>query len=410
MRYYLIGYPLNYSYSPAIHKAFNKNSKYSIKALKEDEFIKFIKNKEFDGLNVTIPYKEKVIPYLDEIDQSASLIKSVNTIINFNGKLVGYNTDYYGVLSTFENHNVNIENKVVMILGSGGTYKTCKVVCNDLKAKEIIGVSRYKKDGFITYEEALKRKDVQILINATPVGTMPYVEDCPIDLTDFESLECVLDMIYNPLHTQLLLNAEARKVRSINGLMPLVYQAGKAEEFFLNIRFTKDQYNQVYSKILKDYSSIAIIGLPGSGKTYIGELLAKKLKYQFVDTDQEISRNENLSISEIFNNFGEEYFRTKEEEFIRKISLKQGVVISTGGGMIENPTIMKYLKYNSKIIYLEREINDCLFDGSRPKLKNIEDYIALENIRLPLYQKYADITFKNDDQSNVIVERIIDKL
>ena len=410
MKYYLIGYPLNYSCSPIIHKAFNRNVDYSIKVLKEEELAGFIKNKDFAGLNVTIPYKEKVIAYLDELDKSASSIKAVNTIINYNGKLVGYNTDYYGVLNTFKNHKVDVKDKVVMILGSGGTYKTCIVVCQDLCAKEVIGVSRFEKDGFITYLEAMKRNDVQILINATPVGTMPNVENSPIELSNFTSLECVLDMIYNPIHTQLLIDAEGRKVKTINGLMPLVYQAGKAEELFLNTKFTQNKYHKAYYKMLKNYSSVALIGLPGSGKSHIGKLLAKKLKYRFIDTDTEISRMEKLSIAEIFEKYGEEYFRIKEEELIKKISLKQRVVISTGGGMIENPILMKYLKYNSKIVYLEREMDESLFDGRRPKLKNKTDYIALKNKRLPLYKKYADVEILNDQKNDLVVERIMEKL
>ena len=410
MKYYLIGYPLNYSCSPIIHKCFNRNVDYEIKVLKEDELESFILSKEFNGLNVTIPYKEKVMSYLDQIDEAAKNIGAVNTIVNQNGILIGYNTDYYGVKTTFKNNKVNLKDKVVMILGSGGTYKTCKVVCEDLKAKEVIGVSRYKKDGFITYEEAVKRVDVQIIINATPVGTTPNVENSPIKLDTFSSLECVLDMIYNPIKSELLLDAEARKVKIINGLMPLVYQAGKAEELFTNTTFNKYKYVKAYYKMFKNYSSITLIGLPGSGKSYIGKLLAKKMKYRFIDTDSEISKQEKMSIKDIFLTYGEEYFRRKEEELIKKLALKQRIVISTGGGMIENPVIMKYLKYNSKIVHLDREMDDSLFDGRRPKLKTIEDYLSLKDKRMHLYRKYEDLYVKNDKDSDLIVERIIKKL
>lgn len=409
MKYYLIGYPLGYSYSPQIHKLFNMEIDYSTKKLSEEEFDLFIKEKDFSGINVTIPYKEKVIKYLDEIDELSKSIGAVNTVVNRNGKLIGYNTDFYGVLKTFEANNVDVKDKVVMILGSGGTYKTCKYVCSYLQAKKIIGVSRTKKKGFVTYEEAIK-EEIDILINTTPVGTYPDFDKLIINIDSFKKLSCILDMIYNPVKTKLLIEGEYRKIKCINGLEPLVYQAGKAQEIFFNKEINIKSYYYVNYLMKKSLTSIALIGMPGSGKSKIGKSLANKMEYEFIDTDKEIENSEQMKVSEIFEKYGEKYFREKEEELIKKIVFQRNLVVSTGGGMIENPIIMKYLKHNCHIVYLKRDLNQKLFDGRRPKLKKKEDYLLLEKRRVPLYEKYKDFTVSNNDKISIVVERIINKL
>lgn len=409
MKHYLIGYPLGYSYSPQIHKLFNLEIDYSTKKLNEEEFDLFMKEKDFSGLNITIPYKEKVIKYLDEIDELSKSIGAVNTVVNRNGKLIGYNTDFYGVLKTFEMHDIDIKDKVVMILGSGGTYKTCKHVCSYLQAKKIIGVSRTKKEGFITYEEAIN-EDIDILINTTPVGTYPDFDKLIINIDSFKNLKCILDMIYNPFKTELLVQGEYRKIKCINGLAPLVYQAGKAQEIFFDKEMNFHSYYYVYYLMEKALSSIALIGMPGAGKSKIGKALAKKLNYEFIDTDKEIEKMEQMTVSEIFKKYGEEYFREKEEELIKKIAFKRNVVISTGGGMIENPLIMKYLKHNCHVIYLKRDSDEKLFDGRRPKLKNKKDYLLLKERREPLYTKYANICIYNNSSIKVALERILAEL
>lgn len=410
MKYYLIGYPLNYSHSPFIHKSFNSEIDYSIKVLEEKDLDEFFQKKEFSGLNVTIPYKEKVIKYLDEISPIAKEIGAVNTIVNKNGLLYGYNTDYEGVKKTFELNNVKIKDKVVMILGSGGTYKTISYLCKSLKAKKIIGVSRNKKEGFITYEEIDEYKDVDILINTTPVGTYPNVFDQIVSLSSFKKLECILDMIYNPLQTSLILEGKKKKVKTINGLQVLVYQAGLAQELFFKRKIEDNLYQKVYKETLLECQSITLVGLPGSGKTTIGKALSSVLGYEFIDTDREIEKLEGITISEIFNSKGEKYFREKEEEYIKKIFLNKKVVISTGGGMIENPTIMRYLKCNTKIVWLDRNMSKELFNGTRPKLKTKKDYLYLKKRRESLYKSNSDFKIKNEGPTEKTIERIKERL
>lgn len=410
MKYYLIGYPLNYSCSPQIHSLFNKKIDYSSRVLKEEELEDFLKRKEFFGINVTIPYKEKVIPYLDYLDENASLIGAVNTIVNKEGKLYGYNTDYLGVKMAFKINQIILKNRSVMILGSGGTYKTIRHLCEQEKVKEIISVSRTKKDGFITYEDIGKYPNVDIIIDTTPVGTFPNVEDQIISLEHFTKLKCVLDMTYNPMNTSLLLEAKRRKIKIINGLAPLVYQAGSAQEIFFNSKIKNRTFNDVYKIMKRENSSITLVGMPGSGKSHIGKELALKLGYKFVDTDDEIEKIEGMSVSEIFSNKGENYFREKEEELAKKLSLEKKLVISTGGGMINNPRIMKYLAYNSKIVCLHRRMSRYLFDGRRPLLKKPDDYLKLKKKREPLYKKYSDFHIDNNVESSMVIERIVSKL
>lgn len=407
MKYYLIGYPLGYSCSPSIHKAFSWFIKYEQKILEEKDFDEFMTSKNFKGLNITIPYKEKVIPYLDEIEENAKAIGAVNTIVNRNGKLIGYNTDFFGVTSAFEMNNVDIKDKVVMILGSGGTYKTCKRVCEVWGAKKIIGVSRNPQGDFISYQEAILQKDVEILINATPVGTYPNVEGCPINLDSFDKLVCVLDMIYNPYQTELLYQAKLKSLKTINGLLPLVYQAGKSEELFHQREINQEKYQLIYRKFIRNNTNIVLVGMPGAGKTKVGKNLASRLGYTFIDTDQIIEKEQKLSISEIFAKYGESYFRQLELDLIKRISLNKKMIISTGGGMIENEEIMRLLKYNGRIIFLKRKIKNNLFDGRRPKLKTKEDYYKLKERRKPFYYKHQDFIIDNNNSVNKTIERIL---
>ena len=379
MAYYLIGYPLGYSCSPTIHKLFNREIDYSQKKLNEEEFVEFIKSKEFDGLNITIPYKEKILPYLDVIEETSLEIGAINTVVNKDGVLYGYNTDILGVELSFKKNHVKLENKVVMILGSGGTYKTISHLLNQKHLKKLYQVSRTPKEGFITYQEAVNKEDVEILINTTPVGTFPNVNQSPIDISNFKKLECIFDMIYNPNFTSLLLQGKRRGIKVINGLQTLVYQAGFAQELFFDHKIDYRKYNGVYRHMQKENQSFTLVGLPGSGKTTLGKLLARRMKYTYLDTDQEIERREGMSVQEIFEKKGEAYFRKKEQELIEEIYLEKKLVISTGGGMIENERIMNLLSFNSKIIYLNRMMSDNLFNGVRPLLKSPSDYYALKS-------------------------------
>ena len=412
MKACLIGRGISYSYSPLIHKGFNEEIDYQIVDLSTDEeFVNFMKSNEYDFFNVTIPYKEQVQPYLDEIDESAKTIGAVNLVVRRENKLIGYNTDFYGIKSAFELNGISLKDKVVMILGSGGTYKTAKAVCKKAGVKKLISVSRSSKPGFITYEHVRYQNDVEIIINCTPVGTYPHIYDKNIDLRPFSKLEAVLDMIYHPMRTNFIKQAERLHKVALNGLIPLVYQGGKAQEIALGKEIALSTYLKVLRLMRRETSAIVLIGMPGSGKSTIGKALANKLGYKFIDTDSLIEKKEGMTIKEIFEKKGEPYFRKKEEEVSRKIVDSKKLVIATGGGMVINPRIMANLSYNSTLVYLYTNDEIDLYNGKRPLLKNKEDYYRLLNERKPLYQKYSDISIlKGYDEIDEVVERIIEKL
>jgi shikimate dehydrogenase len=412
MKACLIGRGISYSYSPLIHKGFNEEIDYQIVDLSTDEeFVNFMKSNEYDFFNVTIPYKEQVQPYLDEIDESAKTIGAVNLVVRRENKLIGYNTDFYGIKSAFELNGISLKDKVVMILGSGGTYKTAKAVCKKAGVKKLISVSRSSKPGFITYEHVRYQNDVEIIINCTPVGTYPHIYDKNIDLRPFSKLEAVLDMIYHPMRTNFIKQAERLHKVALNGLIPLVYQGGKAQEIALGKEIALSTYLKVLRLMRRETSAITLIGMPGSGKSTIGKALANKLGYKFIDTDSLIEKKEGMTIKEIFEKKGEPYFRKKEEEVSRKLVDSKKLVIATGGGMVINPRIMANLSYNSTLVYLYTNDEIDLYNGKRPLLKNKEDYYRLLKERKPLYQKYSDISIlKGYDEIDEVVERIIEKL
>ena len=411
MKACLIGKGISYSYSPLIHKGFKGDIDYKIVDLNQKDFDNFMKSNDYDFFNVTIPYKEQVQPYLDVIDKSAETIGAVNLVVKKNGKLYGYNTDFYGIKSAFEINGVELKDKVVMILGSGGTYKTAKAVCKAEGAKKIISVSRRYQPGFITYEHVKYQSDAEIIINCTPVGTYPNVYAKLIELNMFPKLKAVLDMIYHPMRTNFIKQAQRLHKVAINGLIPLVYQAGKAQEIALGVEYPLSKYLKVLKEMRRETTSIVLIGMPGSGKSTIGRALANKLGYKFVDTDSIIEKNQRMAIKDIFATKGEPYFRKLEEKLSRTLVDSKKIVIATGGGMVINPHIMNNLSFNSSIVYLYTNEEKDLYNGKRPLLSSKEDYERLLKERKPLYEKYNDISIlKGYGEIDEVVERIIKEL
>ena len=411
MKACLIGKGISYSYSPIIHRGFKGDIDYKIVDLNQEDLADFIKSNDYDFFNVTIPYKEQVQSYLDVIDESAAKIGAVNLVVNKNGKLYGYNTDFYGIKSAFDINGVSLKNKVVMILGSGGTYKTAKAVCDQEGVKKIISVSRKYKPGFITYEHIKYQSDVEIIINCTPVGTYPNVYAKLIDLKLFPKLTAVLDMIYHPMRTNFIKQAQRLNKVAINGLTPLVYQAGKAQEIAFGKEYPSSKYLKVLKTMKRETTSVVLIGMPGAGKSTIGKALASKLGYKFIDTDFVIEKNQNMSIKDIFSQKGEAYFRKLEEKLSKSFIDSKMRVIATGGGMVTNPRIMNNLSFNSTIVYLHTDEEKDLYNGKRPLLSSKEDFDRLLKERKPLYEKYKDISIlKGYGDIDEAVERIIKEL
>lgn len=405
MKYFLIGKTLGHSLSPEIHKELGID--YGLVELPEESDVEsLLKYKQFSGINVTIPYKQTVLPYLDFVDNTAREIGAVNTIVNKNGKLCGYNTDICGMDFAIAQAGIFLENKNVLVLGSGGTSKMASCLCKMKNAKSVAIVSR---SGKVNYENCYDLQNTEIIINTTPVGMFPNVDKSPIDIEKFEKLESVFDAIYNPLHTKLLLDAKNLKLKFANGLPMLVEQARVAEEKFLDTKIPIEKSIEITKKIKNDMQNIVFVGMSGCGKSTVGKILSKKIGKQFIDTDKEIEKAEGDTIPNIFSKFGEKYFREKEAKIVEKFAKQKGIIIATGGGAVCNKKSAEQLSQNGKIFFLVRDIEKLSRRG-RPLAKDLETVKKLFNERLPIYKSVADIEILNNDTLDCAVDKIMEKI
>lgn len=390
MKYGLIGVKLGHSFSKEIHERLGKYE-YELKELAPDELEGFIKAKDFEGINVTIPYKEAVIPYLDETDDAAARIGAVNTIVNRGGKLFGYNTDAYGMKSLMEKMGVDAAGKSVLIAGTGGTSKTAVYVARELGASEVRRMSRSAKEDAISYEEAYADyADADILINTTPSGMYPNTDAVPVDLERLPKLQVVIDAVYNPLNTKLVQAAREKFIDAEGGLYMLVAQAVMAAGLFTGEEADESAVDLVYSELMLNKSNIVLIGMPGSGKTTLGRILADKLGREFADTDDEIVKETGAEISDIFAKHGEEYFRNLESEVIKKMSVTGGKVIATGGGAVLRKENVDALKQNGVIVLLDRPLDELEPTSDRPLANDSDKMRQLYEKRMPIYKECAD--------------------
>ena len=405
-KYGCIGKKLTHSFSKEIHgKLADYN--YELIELTEEEITPFFEMKEFAAINVTIPYKQTVIPFLDSISDIASRIGAVNTIINRDGKLYGYNTDYYGMKALIERIGVNLTGKKVLILGTGGTSKTARVLATDLGAREILNVSRRKSDECVTYEEVIEAHlDANIIINTTPSGMYPECETKPIDIAGFEQLEGVVDAVYNPLCTNLVLDAKERNIKAEGGLYMLVMQAVVAVEKFLDTEIEKEVADRVFADILSAKENIVLIGMPGSGKSTVGKLIDVE-GFKFVDTDAEIEKRCGCTIKELIDTKGEKYFRDLESEVIRDVSLEGGKIISTGGGAILRPENVRYLKRNGKLYFIDADINRLRATSDRPLSDTYDKLKKLYDERIDIYNKTANVIVPDMDTAELEADYIM---
>lgn len=391
MEYGCIGEKLGHSFSKEIHNAL-ADYEYSLKELKREELPDFFKNKDFKAINVTIPYKQDVIPYLDWISEEAKSINAVNTIVNKDGKLYGYNTDFYGLKALIEREKVSLKDKNVVILGSGGTSNTAYAVANYLKAETVLKVSRNKKDGYITYEELYENYNhCEIIINTTPCGMYPRTGVSAVDLEKLPKVEAVFDAVYNPLKPKLILDAKAKNITATGGLYMLVSQAAYAVEKFIDAPVDDEKVEAIFKNLYKQKMNIALIGMPASGKTTVGRALSERLDKAFVDSDDEIVKTENKPIPEIFEASGEAYFRTVEKNVIKELSMCNSQIISTGGGAVLNPENIENLKANSRVYFLDRPLEMLITTSDRPLSSNRADLEKRYNERYELYKASADV-------------------
>lgn len=396
MRYGLIGETLGHSFSKIIHEQL-ADYRYDLIPLTKTELDVFLTEKQFCALNVTIPYKETVIPYLDEIDPHAKKIGAVNTIVNRNGRLCGYNTDFYGFRYLLLHNGIDVSGKKVLVLGKGGASKAVIAVLEELGASEILTVYYKESPETITYQECYKNhSDAEIIINTTPVGMYPKADDCPIDLRHFPKLAGVADVVYNPLRTQLIVEAEKRVIPAAGGLEMLVAQAKYAVEIFLDKKIDDSRIAEINTNLQKERSNLVLIGMSGGGKTVLGRKTAMALGKDFLDTDEEIIKRIGMPISDFFAKEGEAAFRKIETEVLHECSAQNNLVISTGGGIVKNPLNVDYLKRNGRIIWLKRDAELLQSGNGRPLAPNKAAALKLYEERLPLYTAAAEAIAENN--------------
>ena len=411
MEYGLIASRLGHSYSKPIHEALCDYTYQLCPLPTEAEARAFLEQRAFKAINVTIPYKQLVMEYCDEIDDKARAIHAVNTVVNRGGKLCGYNTDYPGFCYMLDKHGIDLAGKTVLILGTGGTHNTTRAVAADRGAAQIYTVSRNADPvkGTIDYTAAANI-DAQIVINTSPAGMYPEVGVCLLDIRGMRRLEAVIDAVYNPFRTELLLRAEEQGVPAYNGFEMLVAQAVYAAELFLSTPFADSAaaIDRVYRQLRQDISNIVLIGMPSSGKSSIGRQLAQATGKTLVDLDDEIEALSGKPIPDIFAEGGEALFRQWETKAVAKFAKESRQILSCGGGVIKTPGNVRLLRQNGTIVFIDRPVEALAVGGYRPLSKSPEALRTMEAERRPLYEAAADLTVQNNTTLRAATEAVLE--
>jgi len=397
----LLGRKLGHSYSPQIHNLLGDYA-YCLYEKESEEIEIFLKQGDFSGLNVTIPYKKSVIPYLDELTPQASTLGAVNTIVCKDGRLIGHNTDYFGFKAMTQKLPVDLSEKKVLVLGSGGASNTAAAVLQELGAM----VTIISRTGENNYENLTLHRDAQIIVNTTPVGMYPNTGVSPVDLDLFPDLQGVLDVIYNPARTKLLLDAEKRGIPTVNGLLMLVAQAKEAAEWFTGSSIPDNKIQEIYHTMNTQMENLILIGMPGCGKSTVGRLVAEVLNKTFVDADEKIVEGAGKTIPEIFAQSGEEGFRNWETRILSDLGRKSGLVIATGGGCVTKSRNYDLLHQNGRIFWLQRDISSLPRDGRPLSLSADLNRMYLE--RRSLYEAFCDVRINNNRAASDAAAEIID--
>lgn len=399
--YGLCGRTLKHSYSKIIHEYLG-NDKYELLSLEKDELYELFESKNFSALNVTIPYKQDALNLCDIVSDEAKAIGSVNTVVNKNGTLYGYNTDYFGFVYMLNRAGITLKDKKVVILGSGGTSLTSRAVCKGEGARETIVVSR---KGKVNYNNISDHADADVLINTTPVGMYPDNGRAPVDLSIFKNLSGVVDVIYNPIRTALVIEAEKRSIPATTGLPMLVAQAVRAHEYFFDTKVDDTVIEEVYFKCLMKILNVVFVGMPGCGKTSIGKAYASLVKRSFLDTDIFVEQA-GMPIPEIFEKYGEEAFRDKETAAIGMLSSMSEKVIATGGGAVKREKNVELMKQNGVVVYLKRDLDKLSTEG-RPLSQGGDEKIRqLYEERHALYENAADVVIETHEDVEECADRL----
>ncbi len=401
--YGLLGEKLGHSFSPQIHSCLG-DYEYKLFEVAPENLGDFLHSGSFAGLNVTIPYKKAVMPYLAEISENAKAIGSVNTITVLpNGTLRGDNTDYDGFLYLVRRSGISVHGKKALVLGTGGASLPVKKVLFDLGAREIVSISR---NGENNYQNIDKHFDADLIVNTTPVGMYPNNLQSLLCLDGFHNLSGVLDIVYNPQKTKLILDAEKRGIPAFSGLTMLVAQAKRAAELFLQAKIDDRKNDEIYENLSRQMKNIVLVGMPGCGKSTVGKALSKRLARPFFDADEEIVRRAGKPIPEIFKTQGEAVFRKIETEVLYDLCRQSGAVIATGGGAVTIPQNHDILRQNSKVIFINRDVSVLPTDG-RP-LSEQNDLRDMFQKRLPMYRAVCDAEVDGNASIQTVTNRIME--
>jgi len=393
----LLGRKLGHSYSPQIHALLGAYS-YRLIELEPEAVGPFLKTGAFTGLNVTIPYKKTVIPYLDALSPEAKRLGAVNTILRREGKLIGHNTDYFGFRYLVEKSGLHVAGKKALVLGSGGASNTASAVLEELGARVVV-ISR---TGENNYRNLSRHADAAVIVNATPVGMYPNTGIRPLDLGQFANLEGVLDAIYNPARTQILLDAERRGLTAVNGLWMLVAQAKESAQWFTGKPISDDVIAPIHRALRQQMENILLVGMPGCGKTTVGQQLAQELGKKFVDADQALEETTGRRITDILPNQGEAAFRALETQTLADLGKQSGLVIATGGGCVTREENYDLLHQNGTVFWLTRQLDKLPTQG-RPLSRDLGQMYAR---REPMYRRFADAAVSNDGSVEQTVREI----
>lgn len=399
----LLGEHLGHSYSPQIH-ALLGSYEYKLYEKAPDEVESFIKNGKWDGINVTIPYKKVAASLCDELSDIARKFGSANTLVRKNGKIYGYNTDYYGFMSMVERSEMSVNGKKAIVFGSGGASVTVCAVLETLGA----GVTVISRSGEDNYTNLTKHADAEIIVNTTPVGMYPKNGESAIDLRDFPNCKGVFDLIYNPLRTKLILQAEELGIPHKSGLHMLVAQAKKSSELFRDTTLDDELIEYIEERLSRELRNIILIGMPGSGKSVVAQAISRKIGREIIEVDAEIERVAGKTIPEIFASGGESEFRAIETKVLAEVGKQSGKIISTGGGCVTIPENYPLLHQNGVIIRIKRDVAVLPTDG-RP-ISQSSDMTELARKREPMYRRFADFEVDNDGSLTDTADEIVEKL
>lgn len=405
MVYGLLGRTLRHSYSPQIH-ALLGDYEYRLFEVEPQDLEAFLKKREFGGINVTIPYKKDVLPYLSGISDNAKRIGAVNTIIvKEDGGLYGDNTDYDGFLCLVQKSGFQVKGKKALVLGTGGASLPISAVLSDLGAREVVFISR---SGENNYQNLSRHADADLIVNTTPVGMYPNNLKAPLSLSEFPKLSGVLDIVYNPQKTKLILDAERLGIPAYSGLLMLVAQAKRAAELFLGHDIPDSETDRIFKKLSTEMQNIVLVGMPGCGKTTVGKALAEQLDRPFFDADEEILKRTGKSAEAWIEACGEAVFRQKETEVLESLCKQSGTVIATGGGAVTVPENADILRQNSIVFFINRDVSALPVEG-RP-LSKATALSEMYEVRLPMYRSVCDYEIAADGSVEAVVRRILEEL